>query len=76
MSLLPEEIVIAGILAAFAAYPDLIPAHLLQAHADSTANDIYYLPNVRALNHPIVISKPKIETSQETRSVSGRSSVR
>jgi hypothetical protein len=75
MGFLPEETVIAGILAAFAAHPDLIPPQLLQPRADLNSNDIYLLPDVRILDRPIVISKakPEMETSRNTCSIPCRS---
>jgi hypothetical protein len=68
MGLLPEETVVAGILVAFAAHPDLIPPHLLQAHSDSNLDDIYRLPDVRTLDQPVIISKAKPDKEMSKRS--------
>lgn len=45
MGSIPQEIIIAGILAAFTAHPDLIPPALLP-HNDSDPNDIHLLCGV------------------------------
>jgi len=45
MGLIPQKVTIAGILAAFAFHPYLIPSQLIHC-ADSDSNTIYLLPFV------------------------------
>ena len=53
MGSIPQEVVIAGILAAFASHPYLIPPQLFP-HADSDPNTIYLLPIVDPCGQAVV----------------------
>ena len=66
MSSIPQEIIIAGILAAFAAHPDLIPPALLP-HNDSDPNDIHLLRGVQVVTHGQNASDAsKVKTKKRT----------
>jgi hypothetical protein len=66
MGFLPKETVVAGILAAFAAHPELIPPHLLQAHSDSNLDDIYRLPDVHTFSDAAVRVGPVLKAFLRT----------